>query len=78
MDMRNVAVGVVMEVIATTMVPLVPEEETISPMLFQDNTAVVADCPTDLGTGLFMLPVDQCERPMSGDVGALARTAVAV
>lgn len=87
MDMRNVAVGVVMEVIATTMVQPVPEEETMSPTLVRDSTAVVADCPDDLGTsqlrgttadysGLFFLS-EPCTGPMSGGIGARAGTAIA-
>ena len=52
MDMRNVAVGVVMEVIATTAIMQpVPEEETTWPSLANDNTAVVLTCPQTSGLG---------------------------
>ena len=71
MDMRNVAVGVVMEVIATTMVPLVTEEETTSPTLVHDNIAIVLDCPH---TGS---PAEPCVPPMSWDIGVSSGNAIA-
>jgi hypothetical protein len=45
MDIRNVAVGMVMEVIATTMAPQAQEDERALPTLVPDNTSVVVDCP---------------------------------
>lgn len=53
MDMRNVAVGVVIEVIAATMAPQVMEDEQASPTLVHDDTAIVVTCPwtSVLGTG---------------------------
>jgi len=92
MDIRNVAVGVVMEVIATTIMLPVPEEETTAPTLSHDNVAIVAICPStglalDVSSQLrattahdsgLVFPVDQCEGPMSGGIGARAGTAIAV
>ena len=76
MDMRNVAVGVVMEVIATTTVMQPVPEEEASQMLVLDGAAVVLICPSADNSKL-TLPIDQCEWPM-GDIGARAGTAIAV
>lgn len=75
MDMRNVAVGVVMEVIATTMALQAPEEETTSPTLAQDNTAVVLDCPQTNRGPIFL--GEPCEGPTSPNIGVWAGTAIA-
>ena len=76
MDMRNVAVGVVMEVIATTAIMQPVPEEDASPMLVLDGAAVVLICPS-VDNSELTLPIDQCEWSM-GDIGARAATAIAV
>lgn len=73
MDMRNIAVGVVMEVIATTMVPQVPDEEKASPTPVHDNTAIVVDCPDtgNPGTGSALDVSSQLRVTIADDRGLI-------